>query len=101
MRFILAAGKMNPVTDKITDFADWFIGKEYEFFVKPSIEAEVSRGSVWWDWIYNAIPDLMGYGALLAGALVILSAMAGKGILKPMGIYCGALIVAALVRGGV
>jgi len=45
------------------------------------------------------LPDIMGYGTILAGALVILGAMIGKGkMMKVLSIYGGSLIVAILLR---
>lgn len=52
-------------------------------------------------WIVENIPDLMGYGAILAGAIIILGAMFGRGgMYKPLAVYAGSLILAVLLRGG-
>lgn len=50
-------------------------------------------------WIFNNIPDIMGYGALLAAVCIILGSMIGKGgMIKPLAVYAGTLIIAVLLR---
>lgn len=51
-------------------------------------------------WIFDNIPEIMGYGAIIAGVCVILGAAVGKGgMIKPLLIYAISLVTAALIRG--
>lgn len=51
-------------------------------------------------WVFDHIPEIMGYGAILAAICIILGAAAGKGgMIKPLLLYGIALITAAIVRG--
>ena len=85
----------------IERFADWFVGKEVDFILKPLgafLKAcAVGAGK----WFLSVLPDVMGYGAIVAGGVVILYAMAGAGYVKPLAVYAGLLIVAVCVLGGV
>lgn len=48
-------------------------------------------------WFVALLPDIVGYSALAIGALVILSALVGNGILKPLGAFAGLSIVAVSI----
>ena len=51
-------------------------------------------------WIVDNIPDIMGYGAIIAGICIILGSAFGKGgMIKPLLLYGITLVVAVLVRG--
>ena len=51
-------------------------------------------------WIVENIPDIMGYGAIIAGICIILGSAFGKGgMIKPLLLYGITLVVAVLVRG--
>ena len=51
-------------------------------------------------WIVNNIPEIMGYGAIIAAVCIVLGSAIGKGgMIKPLLVYGIALVVAALVRG--
>jgi murein DD-endopeptidase MepM/ murein hydrolase activator NlpD len=53
-------------------------------------------------WIVANLPDIMGYGAIIAAVCIIFGAAMGKGgMIKPLLLYGIALVIAALVRGGV
>lgn len=49
--------------------------------------------------IVSIIPDLVGYTALIAGALIILSPMANRSIMRPLGLFGIVFIVGASVLG--
>lgn len=50
-----------------------------------------------WDWFIPVLPDLVGYGAVATGALVIVSTMAGRGVVKPLGYFGGIAVVAVCI----
>lgn len=51
-------------------------------------------------WVFNHIPDIMGYGAIIAAICIILGSAVGKGgMIKPLLLYGITLVIAALVRG--
>lgn len=52
-------------------------------------------------WMITILPDFVGYSTLVAGVLVMLSTIAGKGMLKPLGIYCSLLIFSICMLGSV
>jgi hypothetical protein len=86
--------------DKYNQFADWFVGKEIEMVAKPAKDSLQDTLLSMWDWFVTNLPDIMGYGAILTGVIMILSAMAGKGMIKPAGFFGGALILAVSILGG-
>lgn len=52
-------------------------------------------------WFVGNLPDIMGYGAILAGVCIVLGGMIGKGgMIKPLSIYAGLLIIALCILGG-
>jgi hypothetical protein len=106
MKFTLLNGILQPdgVMDKINRFSDKVIDKE-----KGMLEAAAHPVWTWvkeqlidlGNWVVANIPDIMGYGAILAAVCVILGAAAGKGkYLKPLVMYGIAFIIAIVVRGG-
>lgn len=52
-------------------------------------------------WIINILPDIVGYATLATGVFIMLSTIAGKGMLKPLGIYCSLLIFSICMLGSV
>lgn len=93
-------GGGSTLLDKYNQFSDWFVGKEIEIFWKP-FQAFLHDSLLYmWNWIIANLPDIMGYSAVLAGICIILSAMAGKGILKPLAAYGGSLIIALCILMG-
>lgn len=52
------------------------------------------------NWISTMLPDAVGYATIATGALVILSGMAGKGMIKPLGAYAGLLILSVCTLVG-
>jgi Peptidase family M23 len=111
-----------PIADVVAAAAgndQGFFSKAWEFLKDPgrvTSESGAEHGGLLWRWIENELhnltvdawnwfvvnlPDIMGYGAIAAGVFVILGSMAGKGgMIKPLGIYVGALILALCILGG-
>jgi hypothetical protein len=90
--------------DWLNRIADGTIGKEKDVI-------ETVSNPVWaffkaqlidlGHWFVGNLPDIMGYGAILAGVFIILGGMFGKGgSLKPAGVYAGLLIVSICILGG-
>lgn len=54
-----------------------------------------------WDWFVMAMPDIVGYSAILTGAMMILSPMIGKSMLKPLGLFgaIGAFGISVILGG--
>lgn len=48
-------------------------------------------------WFVGVLPDIVGYSAIAAGALVILSSLVGNGIMKPLGAFAGISILAVSI----
>ncbi|CAM4187304.1 M23 family metallopeptidase [Paenibacillus alkaliterrae] len=90
--------------DWLNKLSDGVVGKEREVVQTVSnpvwawIKAQmIDLGH----WFVANLPDIMGYGAILAAVCIILGSMAGKGgILKPLAIYAGLLILALCILGG-
>jgi hypothetical protein len=83
-------------------FADKVIGSQYQFILKPlghfcrDVSIDV------WNWFVLNLPDIIGYTTIGAGVVIILSSMVGKGgMLKTIGWYFGAFILATCILGGV
>jgi murein DD-endopeptidase MepM/ murein hydrolase activator NlpD len=94
--------KTNWFLDQYNNFADWFVGKEVELVLKPLGNLFKDIGIGLWNWFIANLPDIMGYGTILAGAIIILSAMAGRGgIIRPLAWYAGAMIIAVCILGSV
>ncbi|MGY3188728.1 hypothetical protein [Lysinibacillus sp. TE18511] len=49
--------------------------------------------------IISIIPDVVGYTAIIAGALIILSPMANRSIVRPVGLFGIIFVVGASVLG--
>ena len=79
----------------------WVIEKEHELIYRPLGEkigdAFKEIGMMAWDWFVDVLPSIVGYGAVATGAFVILSSMAGRGMMKPLGIFAGVTIVAVCI----
>ena len=92
----------NWFLDKYNDFADWFVGAEVEFILKPIGHFLNEIGTSTWNWFIFNLPDIMGYGTILAGICIIIGAMIGKsGMIKPLAVYAIALIISLCILGGV
>lgn len=90
------------IMDKINHFSDKVVGAENHFIVGPVIKIFHDLGVAFWDWFIINLPDIMGYGAVLAGISIILGSMFGRGgMMKPLAIFAGALIIAVCILGGV
>lgn len=109
MKFILGSAGLEPIKqassniilDKYNQFADWAVSKEVELVLAP-LGAFLKAAAInAWHWFIINLPNIMMYSAVGAGILIILSAMAGRGVIKPLGYYIGALILATCILGGV
>jgi hypothetical protein len=87
--------------DKWNQLGDYVIGKEKEFIGHPIQEFCYNLANNCWHWFIANLPDIIGYTAIGGGILIILSAMTGRGILKPIGFVFGAFVLAACILGGV
>lgn len=91
----------NWFVEKWNSLGDLVIGGQVKFILAPIgsfLKDVVFAGA---HWVVANLPDILGYGAIATGVIVILSAMCGKGILKPIGWYSGALIAGLCILGGV
>jgi len=79
------------------DFSEASRQWEYEHIWQPIGRSLKNAGIAMWDGFLNILPDIMGYGAVLTGAIVILRVMGGRSMIKPLGIYGGALIVSMCI----
>lgn len=90
------------IMDHINHFSDWLIGKEAQIVVKPAASGIEDIILSTWHWIVVNLPDIMGYGTMLFGALIILSSLLGKGrLIQIAGLYGGLLIIAISILGSV
>lgn len=96
-------GKPEPggLLDKFNQFSDKVVGAETEFVFAPLWNAIQTLCVQSWEWFVLNLPDILGYGAIATGIIIILSAMSGKGVLKPIGWFAGALIAGLCILGGV
>lgn len=85
-------------------FDRWVIEKEKEIIgdVSDSFLRNLGNGIKnigidIWNWFVPTIPDLIGYGAVATGVLVIISTMAGRGVVKPIGLFGGITVLAICV----
>ena len=76
--------KANDFVNEKLEEADRGIGQEVWGSVKTTL---ADWGIVVWDWFVAVLPDIVGYSALGCGALMALSALAGRGIVKPAGLF--------------
>lgn len=92
----------NYLLDKYNEFADWTVDKELEWLFKPVIKG-LEKGLVHFgEWFVTNLPDIMGYTTIGVGAIIILSSMVGKaGMIKTLGWYFAAMILAICILGGV
>jgi Peptidase family M23 len=91
----------NWFIEKWNALGDYVIGKEADLIGHPIQNFLHDIALSCWNWFIVNLPDIIGYTAIGAGILIILSAMAGKGIVKPIGWFFGAFILAACILGGV
>ena len=83
----------------------WVIETEKEYIYKPLGEKLLTNlgtglkniGVDIWNWFVPLIPDVIGYGAVATGVLVILSTLAGRGAIKPLGYFGGITVLAVCV----
>lgn len=117
MKFILESGKMvmadfggyiggkpeaGSIMEKVNNFSDWVINTETNLIFKPIGEFIGHSLSHLGVWFIENLPDIMGYGTMVAGVFCIIGAMTGKGgMMKPLGWLAGGLIAAICILGGV
>jgi|GEM_PF-1414524 len=90
------------VLDWFNDFTGDLVRGEIEFIMKPIGLFLKECGLFLWDWALYILPDLMGYGAILAGITIIIGAAVGKGgMIKPLTYYAIALILVICILGSV
>jgi hypothetical protein len=90
------------IMDHINQASDWIIGKEAKYVFKPVGGGVQDVALSMWHWLIVNLPDIMGYGTILFGALIILSSLTGKGrLIKIAGLYGGLLIIAICILGSV
>lgn len=111
MKFLLTANGMKEVSDpsffeiaheKFQDFSELIVGKEMEVIVRPFLsfieDCFVNLGH----WFIANLPDIMGYSTILCGICVILCSFSkNTTIVKPLGIWGIANIIAICILGGV
>ncbi|MBU8908466.1 M23 family metallopeptidase [Desertibacillus haloalkaliphilus] len=91
----------NFFLEKFNQFSDWVIGKETELVLKPFANFIQEVTTDIWMWFVANLPDIMGYGTIAAGVLMIFSSMVGKGgMIKTLAWWFGALILAICILGG-
>lgn len=85
-----AVNQYNPKAEDGSWFWDW-------------VGSQLQSGLLhMWNWVVLNLPDIMGYATIGAGIFIILGAMIGKGgMMKPLSIYAGLLILAICILGGV
>jgi hypothetical protein len=97
----MAGPQPNWLVQKWNELGDFVIGKEKEFVGHPIQEFCYNVANDCWHWFIENLPDIIGYTAIGGGIIIILSAMTGHGILKPLGWVFGAFVVAVCILGGV
>lgn len=95
-------GLISNLMDKYNGFADWAVDKELEWLFKPVVKG-LEKGLIHFgEWLVMNLPDIMGYTTIGAGVFIILSSMVGKsGMMKTLGWYFAAMILAICILGGV
>jgi hypothetical protein len=98
----LSGDKPGWLMEKYNAFSDKVIGSQYEFILKPIGHFFRDVSTDVWNWFVINLPDIIGYTTVGAGVIIILSSMVGRGgMLKTLGWYFGAFILAACILGGV
>lgn len=111
MKFLLTASGMKEVTDpsllekaheKFQGFADYVNGKETEYVFHPFWDfiqdIMISLGH----WIVTNLPEIMGYSTILCAiCIVICSFTSSQSMIKPIGLWAVATIIAICILGGV
>lgn len=82
----------------------------WEHFAKPTVEsvkdsiyADIRGGLAElgvkaWDWFVHIIPDIAGYGTLVAGGMIMIGSLIGEGAtFKPAGYLAAGLIVSVCI----
>ncbi|GGA31509.1 hypothetical protein [Psychrobacillus lasiicapitis] len=99
------ANNANTSEHWIWKFDQWVIDTEKEYIYKPLGEKIANNlgeglkdiGLIVWNSFVETLPDLIGFGTIAAGAFVIISTMFGRGMIKPLAIFGGVTILAAVI----
>ena len=85
-------GGIKKVEEKvIIDPGNEFISGKLMDYIK---ETGVSLGK----WFVEVLPDIIGYGTVVAGSMVILGSMVGMGgMIKPLGYLSGGIILSLCI----
>lgn len=76
-------------------FSEWAQKQGDKFVLEPIGNTIKNIGSASWNWFVDSLPDIVGYCTLVAGGTIILSSMVGSGgIMKPIAVYAGLVIIA-------
>jgi Na+-translocating ferredoxin:NAD+ oxidoreductase RnfE subunit len=103
MKFILGVtGNLEPqqtgVGGALKGANDWLAEKNAEVVLDMFIGFLNGFGAALWRFFLHNLPDIMGYGAMFAGAAMILCAMFSKnGMMRPLSYYSAALILAICI----
>lgn len=77
---------------------DLIIDPGNEFIATKGVEYLERVGERLWVWTVEVLPDIMGYGTMVTGAMVILGSMVGRGgIMKPLGYLSGGVILSLCI----
>ena len=74
---------------------NWFSELDNKLVYEPIGEGIKTIASGGWNWFLGVLPDIIGYSTYVAGGAIILGALVGSGgMMKPLSIYAGIVIVA-------
>lgn len=110
MKFVFTAAGMQEVAtpsflekahEKFQDFSDYVIGKEMDSIINPFLNFLQDCFVNFGHWFVANLPDFMGYSTVLCGICIIICSFAGsKTIIKPIGLWAVANIIAICILGG-
>lgn len=76
----------------------WLSDLDNKIIYEPIGNGFKSVASGAWNWFLGVLPDLVGYGTLVAGGAIIIGSLIGNGgMMKPLSIYAGCVIVAVCI----
>lgn len=101
-KYIGTPAKDGSWMDFFNNFSEAVLQGEMELIIKPLGHFLRDFGQFLWEWFIFILPDLMGYGAVFYGVLIILGAMTSKGqMMKHLGRYGAYLIASTCILGSV
>lgn len=89
--------------DRLNHLSDRLAGKEAdltEAVTHPILTGFKHLAADLGSWTLTNLPDLMGYGAMAAGALIIVDGATGRGMMRPLAYYIIALIISFVLLAG-